>query len=109
MGAYIHGHISMRQKHRQEWWATRAMWWPRVARLREVLVIRRPWRGSRKGFASAMASKLSGFEFNPRRDWWQAPLTVENYRAMIEQFEDQVNLSDGVQEWAEAQGEVVDG
>lgn len=101
--SYIHGEISMRQKHAQERQANRRMWWPRVGRLAEAIVIRRPWWGSAKAFALAMASKLPQFEFNSRKDWWQADLTMEHYRVVVEFLGEATVWSEGICEWAEAQ------
>lgn len=81
-----------------EAWHKAKMWWPWLGRTETKAVVRRPRSGSRRGFAKFMAVKLPQFQFNSKRDWWEAGLE-ELGRA--EKVLRPVRLSDGVREYLE--------
>jgi len=75
------------------------MTWPRLSRTSECLIIQRPWWGSRRFFARWMAENLPGFEFNRRKDWWEAGLSKANYRSAADACKNRLQISQGVEEW----------
>jgi hypothetical protein len=75
-----------------------AMFLPRMTRTNGLLIIQRPHWGNRRAFVQFMVRDLPGFQFDAKRDWWAAPLTVENYEAAM--ATGPWNVSEGVREWA---------
>ena len=83
-------------------------WWPTLARTEGRLIMHRPAFGGGRSFAKFMAVQLPGFEFNSRRDWWEAPLTPTNYELAVaansvrlnrDRSEVQLKITEGVRGW----------
>lgn len=80
----------------------RRLRWPSLARTSTNLVLATPVKGGSEyqaKFAAMVSKDLPVFKFAPKRNWWTAPLTRENYDAVIEAntyaSEVQIRMSDG--------------
>lgn len=71
-------------------------WWPWVGRTKTKAIVRRPHYGSRRDFAAYMKEKLPQFQFNNKRDWWEAGLEE---LGQAEKVLKQARLSDGAREY----------
>ena len=87
------------QKAQREAAGRRRMYLPRLGRTNGLLIIQRPHWGHRREFPQFMARDLPMFAFDSKRNWWAAPLTLENYRAAIKTGP--WNVSEGIKEWAD--------
>ena len=115
------------QKVRHESYGRQRAYWPTLSRFGEEMVLARPSKfriltesrseffaalsKHRKYFADLVTKELPMFRFDPtqkllsqkRPGAWLAPLTAENYKAVVEMCshfnEVLLNLSQGIEEW----------
>lgn len=82
----------------------RVLYWPKLARTTDHLILMRPSEGHRRGFAHYVKHHLPAFRFDSQHDRWQAALDPTIYHDLVTRLtrrnERELHVSPGVTAWA---------
>ena len=87
-------------------------YWPTFSRTKGSLIFQAPREGIRKGWLGWVKEHLPMFAYDMQQGWWEATLDEESYAKAVwaaHRLLGKVNWSQGVKDWADSQGLVVQG